>query len=77
MNRLELRKLSLEFRRLSSNLLNSTNDTADINISRFLKFIDGNELISEIIQDKISGVDYDLKNAMILALLIGLIILRQ
>ena len=42
MNRLELRKLSLEFRRLSSNLLNSTNDTADINISRFLKFIDGN-----------------------------------
>lgn len=61
MNRLELRKLSLEFRRLSSNLLNSTNDTADINISRFLKFIDGNELISEIIQDKISGVDYDFK----------------
>lgn len=61
MNRLELRKLSLEFRRLSSNLLNSTKDTADINISRFLKFIDGNELISEIIQDKISGVDYDFK----------------
>lgn len=77
MNRLGLRKLSLEFRRLSSNLLNSTDDTADINLSRFLKFINGNELISGIIQDKISGVDYDLKNAMILALLIGLIILRQ
>ncbi len=61
MNRLELRKLSLEFRRLSRNLLNSTNDTADINLSRFLKFIDGNELISVIIQDKISGVDYDFK----------------
>lgn len=61
MNRLELRKLSLEFRRLSSNLLNSTDDTADINLSRFLKFIDGNELISGIIQDKISGVDYDFK----------------
>ncbi len=61
MNRLELRKLSLEFRRLSSNLLNSTNDTADINLSRFLKFIDGNELISGIIQDKILGVDYDFK----------------
>ena len=61
MNRLELRKLSLEFRRLSSNLLNSTNDTADIILSRFLKFIDGNELISVIIQDKISGVDYDFK----------------
>lgn len=61
MNRLELRKLSLEFRRLSSNLLNSTDDTADINLSRFLKFIDGNELISGIIQDKISCVDYDFK----------------
>ena len=61
MNRLGLRKLSLEFRRLSSNLINSTDDTADINLSRFLKFINGNELISGIIQDKISGVDYDFK----------------
>lgn len=61
MNRLELRKLGLEFRRLSSNLLNSTDDTADINLSRFLKFIDGNGLIFGIIQDKISGVDYDFK----------------
>ena len=61
MNRLELRKLSLEFRRLSSNLLNSTDDTADINLSRFLKFIDGNELILGFIKDKISDVDYDFK----------------
>ena len=61
MNRLELRKLSLEFRRLSSNLLNSTDDTADINLSRFLKFIDGSEVISGFIKDKISGVDYDFK----------------
>jgi hypothetical protein len=61
MHRLELRKLSLEFRRLSSNLLNSTDDTADINLSRFLKFIDANELISDFINDKISGVDYDFK----------------
>ena len=49
MNIVELRKLSLEFRRLSSNLLNSTDDTADINLSRFLKFIDVNKLISTII----------------------------
>ncbi len=61
MNRLELRKMSLEFRRLSSNLLNSTDDTADINLSRFLKFINGNELISGFIKDKISGIDYDFK----------------
>lgn len=55
MNRLELRKLSLEFRRLSSNLLNSTDNTADINLSRFLKFIDGNELISGFIKDELSN----------------------
>lgn len=61
MNRLELRKLSLEFRRLSSNLLNSTDDTADINLSRFLKFINGNELISELIKNKISDIDYDFR----------------
>ena len=61
MNRLELRELSIEFRRLSSNLLNSTDETADINLSRFLKFIDGNDLISGFIKDKISGVDYDFK----------------
>lgn len=61
MNRLELRKLSLEFRRLSSNLLNSTDDTADINLSRFLKFIDGNEIISRFIKEKMLGADYDFK----------------
>lgn len=61
MNRLELRKLSLEFRRLSSNLLNSTNDTADINLSRFLKFIDGSDLISAFIKDKIADIDYDFR----------------
>lgn len=62
MNRLELRKLSLEFRRLSSNLLNSTDNTADINLSRFLKFIDGNELIAGFIKDKIANTEYDFKS---------------
>lgn len=62
MNRIELRKLSLEFRRLSSNLLNSNDDTADITLSRFLKLISGNDLIKGYINDKISGVDYDFKD---------------
>lgn len=62
MNRTELRKLSLEFRRLSSNLLNSTEQTADINLSRFWKFINGNDLIREIIDHKITGVTYDFKD---------------
>ena len=62
MNRTELRKLSLEFRRLSSNLLNSNNDTADITLSRFLKYINGNDLIMGYITDKIASVDYDFKD---------------
>ena len=61
MNKLELRKLSLNFRRLSSNLLNSTDNTADVNLSRFLDFIDGNELISKCIKEKIDGLSYDFR----------------
>lgn len=61
MNRIELRKLSLEFRRLSSNLLNSTMDNADINLSRFLKYINDSALIKGFIDSKIIGVEYDFK----------------
>lgn len=61
MNKIELRKISLEFRRLSSNLLNSTENTADINLSRFWRFINENTVIREIIDNKITGVHYDFK----------------
>lgn len=61
MNRIELRKLSLEFRRLSSNLLTSTDNTANINLSRFLKFINENELIKGYIDSRIAGVDYNFR----------------
>lgn len=53
MNRVELRKLSLEFRRISSNFLNSTDDTADVNLSRFVNFITENEILKNYISDKI------------------------
>lgn len=52
MNRVELRKLSLEFRRISSNFLNSTDDTADVNLSRFVNFITENEILKIISQIK-------------------------
>ena len=48
MNRIELRKLSLEFRRISSNFLNSTDDTADVNLSRFVNFITENEILKNV-----------------------------
>ena len=62
MNIKDLRKLSLEFRRLSSNFLNSTNDTADANLSRFVSLITTNEPIRSIIEKKIAGIEYDFKD---------------
>lgn len=62
MNYADLRKLSLEFRRIASNLLNSNDDNADVNLSRFLKFINSNELIADVLGQKITGVEYDFKD---------------
>lgn len=61
MNRIELRKLSLEFRRVSSNFLNSTMDNADVNLSRFLKLVNETPLIKEVIEAKLDGEEYDFK----------------
>lgn len=55
----ELRELSLNFRRLSSNFLNSRDGDANILIQRFKKFIDETPFISELITKTISGIDYD------------------
>lgn len=59
MNRVELRRLSLEFRRISSNFLNSTDDTADVNLSRFVNLITENEILNNYIFKKIKEVDYN------------------
>lgn len=66
MNYAELRKLSLEFRRLSSNLLNSNMDNADVNLSRFLDFINTNEFIKSFLNEKIAGVEYDFKECFVI-----------
>lgn len=62
MNYTDLRKLSLEFRRIASNLLNSNDDNADVNLSRFLKFINGNEFIANALHQKMTDVEYDFKD---------------
>ena len=66
MNYTEVRKLSLEFRRLSSNLLNSNMDNSDVNLSRFLDFINTNEFIRSVLDEKVAGVDYDFKECFII-----------
>ena len=58
----ELRKVSLDFRRLSSNFLNSTEDNAATMIQRFKKFIDDTPFIAEMISNTIEDVDYDWHN---------------
>ena len=53
----ELRTASLDFRRKSSDFLNSTMDNADVNLNRFAKYLDKNNLVRSILQDKIYGVE--------------------
>ena len=66
MNYAEVRKLSLEFRRLSSNLLNSNMDDADVNLFRFLDFINTNEFIKSVLDEHIVGVNYDFKDCFVI-----------
>lgn len=66
MNYTELRKLSLEFRRLSSNLLCSNDDNADVNLSRFLKYINQSDFISSVINQKITRVEYDFRECFLI-----------
>lgn len=55
----ELRALSLDFRRLSSGFLNSTDDNASTMIQRFKVFIDGKQFVRDLIHNTIDGVEYD------------------
>ena len=55
----ELKETCLSFRRLSSNFLNSTENNASALIQRFKSYIDTTPFISELIQNTISGLEYD------------------
>ncbi|WP_352415960.1 hypothetical protein [Oscillibacter ruminantium] len=55
----ELRILSLDFRRVSSNFLNATSENASALSKRFLAFIDNNPAIHQVLQKNIDGVVFD------------------
>lgn len=55
----ELREISLDFRRLSSNLLNATHENADVQLERFKKYIDSTPFIRDKIAATINGVSFD------------------
>ena len=57
----ELREISLTFRRISSNFLNATYDTADVQLERFKKYIDSTPFIFNTISATINNVDFDYK----------------
>lgn len=62
MNYVEIRRLSLDFRRLSSNLLNSDDDNADVNLARFYDFINKTPFIADVLHNAMDGVEYDYKD---------------
>lgn len=62
---LELKKLSLSFRRISSNLLNSDSDNADVNLIRFIDYIDKTEMIHDILHNAIDGIEFDFTECFI------------
>lgn len=62
---LELKRLSLSFRRISSNLLNSDSDNADVNLIRFIDYIDKMEIIHDILHNAIDGIEFDFTECFI------------
>ncbi|WP_079914797.1 hypothetical protein [Paenibacillus sp. 32352] len=62
----EYRLLSLEFRRVSSNMLMCDADTATVQLKRFKNYIDSTPVISSIIQDRIRGVEFDYKQCFLI-----------
>lgn len=58
----DLRMASIDFRRKSSDFLNSTMENANVNVNRFAKYLDKNELCRSIIQSKICDVEFDFRD---------------
>lgn len=56
---LELRKISLTFRRVSSNLLKSERENADVNLARFMKYIEDVDIIKKIVHEAVDGVQFN------------------
>ncbi|MDD3169922.1 MAG: hypothetical protein PHC91_10745, partial [Eubacteriales bacterium] len=54
-----LRILSLDFRRLSSNFLNATDENACVLSKRFLTFLNENVFIHQLLINEFDGVSYD------------------
>lgn len=57
----ELQSISLDFRRISSNLLRTSYEQADVALARFYNFINGTNWIYNLLQPIITETDYDFR----------------
>lgn len=55
----ELRSISLDFRRLSSNLLTTSYEQADVALARFYKYINETRWVYELLKPTVSESEYD------------------
>ena len=62
----ELRKISLEFRRLSSNLLRSGLNDSDVALLRLMKYIEKTDFLHDCIHSVIDEVEYDFRNCFLI-----------
>ncbi|SMP64266.1 hypothetical protein [Anoxynatronum buryatiense] len=63
----DLRKTSMEFRRLSSNALRAKYDEGNLHLMRLRHYIEGCEYIQGIIEDEIQGTEIDYKSEFIIS----------
>lgn len=63
----ELKKIIADFQRYSNNMLYTKYDECDANFKRFKKFIDDNELIHDIVYEKIKNSKIDFRKCFLIS----------
>ena len=61
----ELRTISLDFRRISSNLLSSDDGDADVNLHRLMDYIEKTPFIHDRVHSVVDQVEYDFQVVII------------
>ena len=62
----QLKLLSLDFRRKSSQLLNSDHHDADVNLCRFVDFIENTPMLHNIVHDVVDVTEFDFKECFLI-----------
>lgn len=62
----QLKLLSLDFRRKSSQLLNSDQHDADVNLCRFVDFIESTPMLHNIVHDVVDVTEFDFKECFLI-----------